>query len=181
MKVMIGLGNPGEKYKNTKHNAGFIFLDKVIEEKCLRWENNKKLKAEIAKDGRTIYAKPQTFMNDSGRSVAAILSYYKLMPKRLGMIKEKNADLSESLTIIHDDIDIPLGEYKISKNSRSAGHRGVESIIQNLKTKNFQRIRIGIYNKERGNVPTIKAVLEKFNQEERDILEKTIKNMDLPT
>ena len=83
-------------------------------------------------------------MNNSGQAIQAILSYYKLLPKKLGLIKQKDSNLSDILTIIHDDIDIELGNHKTSVNSRSAGHNGVQSIINHLKTKNFKRIRIGV-------------------------------------
>ncbi|MBD3248005.1 aminoacyl-tRNA hydrolase [Candidatus Falkowbacteria bacterium] len=179
MKIIVGLGNPGEKYKNTKHNAGFIYLDLLAREKGLEFEDNKKLKALIAKDGDTIYIKPQTYMNESGRSVAAVLSYYKLVPKSLGIFKTKDADLSEILTVAHDDIDLPLGKYKLSTDSRSAGHRGVESIIRHLKTKNFKRIRIGIYNEDKKRIPIPKLVLSKFDSQEKKILEETIKDIAL--
>ena len=174
MKLIIGLGNPSEKYKYTRHNAGFLALDFLAEKNGWTWIFNKKFNAEIFKDGDIIYAKPQTFMNNSGQSVAAIISYYKLLPKKFGLIKEKDTDLSEILTVIHDDLDIPLGTFKTSIDSRAAGHNGVQSIINHLKTKNFKRIRIGIKNEKPEQMPVASYVLQKFGEDELDIINKTI-------
>lgn len=173
MKIIVGLGNPEKKYELTRHNAGFMAVDALIKQLGLSWENNKKFKAKICKNKDTIYIKPQTFMNNSGQSVQAILSYYKLLPKKFGLLKIKNSVLAEALTVIHDDIDIELGKYKISINSRSAGHNGVQSIINHLKTKKFKRFRIGIKTEMANKAPADKFVLQKFSQEEL----KTIKNL----
>jgi len=184
MKLIIGLGNPGDEYKKTRHNVGFMVVDALAESLELDWKINKKFKAEIAQGNDSIIAKPQTYMNLSGQTVQAILSYYKLLPKKFGLIQKKGSDLSEILTVIHDDLDIVFGKYKIAKNSRSAGHNGVQSIINQLKTKNFQRIRIGIRNemldKMKEDLPaeTYRAkagqfVLQKFNNKE----EKNIKSL----
>ena len=107
-------------------------------------------------------------MNNSGESVQAVMSYYKLLPKTLGIINKKNCDLSDILTVVHDDLDIKLGEYKTSVDSRSAGHKGVESIINHLKTKNFKRIRVGVKTQMLDNIPAEKFVLQKFNEEEME-------------
>lgn len=178
MKIVMGLGNPGEKYKDTRHNAGFLLLDHIAEKKGLNWTNNKKLKSEIAKDGDIIYAKPLTFMNESGKAASAILSFYGLLPKKLGFLKNKDADISEILTVAHDDIDIPLGGYKKVSGSGSAGHKGVQSIINELKTKNFKRIRIGIKNQEKEGISADKLVLERFNSQERPEIERSVKKIE---
>jgi peptidyl-tRNA hydrolase, PTH1 family len=166
MKIIVGLGNPGEKYKNTRHNVGFMAVDALAKKLGLAWTENKKFRGQIAQSGNAILVKPQTFMNNSGQSVQAVLAYYKLLPKRLGIFQAKGSDLSEILTVIHDDIDIALGKHKISLDSRSAGHRGVESIINRLKTKNFKRIRIGIRTEMANKMPADKFVLQKFGEEE---------------
>ncbi len=168
MKIIVGLGNPGEKHKTTRHNIGFILLDYIIKEKGLKWESNKKFNAQICKDGETIYVKPLTFMNNSGQSVQAIMGFYNMLPKKMGIVKVKNSDLSNNLTIIHDDLDIELGKYKIATNSRSAGHNGVQSIINHLKTKNFRRIRIGIKGDKPKQMPIPAYVLQKFSLDELD-------------
>ncbi|MFH0923966.1 MAG: aminoacyl-tRNA hydrolase [Candidatus Falkowbacteria bacterium] len=185
MKIIVGLGNPGEKYKLTRHNAGFMAVDAMAEKYNSAWKFNKKFNADITspqpspsqgegESGRLILAKPQAFMNNSGQAVQAILSYYKLLPKKLGIIKTKNSDLSNILTVIHDDIDIELGKYKISTDSRSAGHNGVQSIINHLKTKNFKRIRIGIKTDLAEKMPTEKFVLQKFDAKEMEIINNLI-------
>lgn len=160
MNIIVGLGNPGKQYEKTRHNAGFMALDALAEELDLKWTEGKKLKAQIAKTADAILLKPQTFMNNSGVSVAAALSYFKLKP--------------ESLIVIHDDLDIELGKYKISVDSRSAGHNGVQSIIDLIKTKNFKRLRIGIKTPSLGKIPAEKFVLQKFTGEEIKTIKKII-------
>lgn len=185
MRVIIGLGNPGEQYKNTRHNAGFITLDYLAARlaaqkgETTHWEQIKKFNALIYKSGNLILAKPQTYMNNSGQAVQGIMAYYKLLPKKLGLIKIKASNLSASLTVIQDELDLPLGQMKVSVNSGSAGHRGLESIINYLKTKNFTRIRLGINSPERGQIPTDKFVLQKFNDSELKILESVINKIEL--
>lgn len=177
MNIIIGLGNPGRQYENTRHNAGFMAVDALARELKLKWETNKKFKAELAGGSGLILVKPQNFMNNSGSVVAAVLSYYKLLPKKLGLLKTANADLSKILTVIHDDLDISFGKYKISVNSRSAGHRGVESIITYLKTKNFRRFRIGIRLPELEKTSAEKFVLQKFTNEEKNIINRLIEKI----
>ncbi|MBU4375476.1 aminoacyl-tRNA hydrolase [Patescibacteria group bacterium] len=206
MRIIIGLGNPGEKYKLTRHNAGFMAVDALAEKYNSVWKFNKKFNADITspqpspsqgegESGRLILAKPQTFMNNSGQAVQAILSYYKLLPShcsaavsRRGLRRflfrrsplrrdcdeAKKVNLSDILTVIHDDIDIELGKYKISTDSRSAGHNGVQSIINHLKTKKFKRIRIGIKTDLAEKMPTEKFVLQKFDAKEMEIINNLI-------
>ena len=165
MKLIIGLGNPGEEYKKTRHNAGFLTMDKIADDFQFPVSSSK-FNAEISQgiiaNEKTILAKPQTFMNNSGQAVKAILDYYKIK--------------SEDIIIIHDDLDIPLGEYKISKNKNSGGHKGVQSIIDYLGTKDFTRIRIGIAI-ENKKTPTEKFVLERFGEEEMEIVEGVIEEI----
>ena len=116
-------------------------------------------------------------MNNSGQAIALFMNYYKLLPKKLNLIKEKNANLSQILTVIHDDLDIELGKFKISANSRSAGHKGVQSIIDHLKTKNFKRIRIGIKNNKPEQMPMEKYVLQKFSEEEMEIINEALQKI----
>lgn len=176
MKLIIGLGNPGEKYKKSRHNAGFLAINKIADNlQFPSFEFHRTFNAEISQDmidsEKVILAKPQTFMNNSGETMEAILSYYKMGP--------------ESVIVIHDDLDIAIGEYKISKNRGSAGHRGVQSIIDYLDTKDFTRVRIGIGVKYNGlavlfkeedhkKIPIEKFVLQRFNDEEMMELEKVI-------
>ena len=175
MQLIVGLGNPGKKYEYTRHNAGFMAIDylakKISEE---TWHYNKKFDADIIKNSNLILAKPYTFMNKSGESVERILSFYGLLPKKFGIIKKSGCDISNILTIIHDDLDLDIGKYKLSINSGSAGNKGVGSVIQILKTKNFNRYRIGINSDVREKRDTEKFVLQKFTQNERELVESTI-------
>lgn len=180
MKIIVGLGNPGQEYENTRHNAGFMLVDKLAAEAGAVWKTNKRFKAEIAESTGVFFIKPQTFMNNSGESVQAVLSYYKLLPRTFGILKVKGADLSQILTVAHDDLDIGLGKYKISTDSRSAGHNGVQSIINHLKTKNFQRIRIGIKKSaEQEKIPTDKYVLTKFGTKEKELVNEVINTINI--
>jgi len=178
MRIIVGLGNPGKQYERTRHNAGFRAVDALAKELGLEWKNNKKLKADLAKGNDIILIKPMDFMNNSGFSVAAVLNYYLRRPLDKEPVPSKPREgwgdlLANSLTVIHDDLDIELGKYKISVDSRSAGHRGVESIINRLKTKNFKRVRLGIKTPALEKIPADKYVLQKFSSEE----EKNIKQL----
>ncbi|MCU0679756.1 MAG: aminoacyl-tRNA hydrolase [Planctomycetes bacterium] len=171
MKFVVALGNPGKEYEKTRHNAGFLLLDDILGP--VTWENNKKFKALSYKVGEILFLKPQTFMNESGQSVQAALSFYKMLPKKLGLFSKKDSDLNGLLTVIHDDVDIELGKYKIASDSGSAGHNGIKSIIQYLKTQKFTRLRIGIKTELKGKIPTDKFVLGQLREEEL----KTILNL----
>ena len=177
MKIIIALGNPGEKYNNTRHNAGFMLLDKIVEKENLNWKEKSKWQSIIAEDNDTIYVKPTTFMNNSGEAVRKIIDFYKFLPKKLGLLAVKDYDFSNNLTVIHDEIDLPLGKYKISINSRSAGHRGVESIIEHLKTKNFKRLRIGVMGNKPEQMSIKNYILSHFNKEELEIINKNFKEI----
>jgi peptidyl-tRNA hydrolase, PTH1 family len=179
MKIIVGLGNPGQEYENTRHNAGFMLIDKLAHDAGATWKFNKHFKADLAESSGVFFVKPQTFMNESGVAVALVLSYYKLLPKTLGILKGKNADLSQILTVIHDDLDIPFGTYKVSVDSRSAGHKGVQSIIDHLKTKNFRRIRLGTKTDNRGQIPADKFVLMKFSSDEKEKINALIKTIKI--
>jgi PTH1 family peptidyl-tRNA hydrolase len=178
MRLVVGLGNPGEQYANTRHNAGFLALDAFLGE--VKWSENKRFQALTHEDNGYLFVKPLTFMNDSGRSVQKILDYYKLRPKKLGLINKKDADLADSLLLIHDDLDLPFGTYRLASDSGSAGHRGVQSVIDYLKTKNFTRLRIGIKNDLlRAHIPPDKFVLQPFSGEEREHLKTILSSLNL--
>jgi len=161
MILIVGLGNPGEKYKNTRHNVGFRVVDELKKDLNLAdFDFDKKSNSFFSKNSGLLLVKPDTYMNLSGQAVNSLNSYYK--------IKE------EDKIIVHDDIDLPIGQIKISKDRGSAGHKGVESVIKNLGTKNFIRIRIGIKPKSGRPKKTEDFVLKNFNKEEREIINKTI-------
>ncbi len=173
MKIIVGLGNPGTKYENTRHNVGFMVIDELARQQNLTWSEDKKCNALVAKGTDYLLVKPQTFMNDSGEAVAALLRYYHLLPRTIFGTK-KDSDLSSIVTVVHDELDLPLGKNKVAVNSSSAGHNGVQSIIDHLKTKNFQRIRIGISTEERKNIPGDKFVLQRFSDEEMKVVTKML-------
>ena len=168
IKLIIGLGNPGEKYKKTRHNVGFMAVDAIANKFPFDSAQGKQLKfnAEISEGAingeKIILVKPQTFMNESGKAVKAIMDYYKI-----GI-----ADI----IVIHDDLDIALGKYKIVQNRTSAGHKGVQSIIDNLGTKDFTRVRIGIEITD-CKIPVESFVLENFEEEEQKIIDEIIEKV----
>jgi peptidyl-tRNA hydrolase, PTH1 family len=165
MKIIAGLGNPGKAHQNSRHNAGWIFLDNLITDPD--WKENKKFKALICQKGDIMFVKPLTYMNKSGESLKKILDYYGLIPKKLKILSKKNQNLTTALTVIHDELDLDFGSFKLSKNSGSAGHRGINSIISQLKTKKFTRLRIGIKNEFlKTKIPSEKFVMQNFSKEE---------------
>src|SRR3990167_10460718 len=134
MYLIVGLGNLGFQYENTRHNFGFRVLDLLVGSEA--WEV--KYDSQFLKLDDVILAKPQTFMNKSGSAVKEILKYYP----------------AAQLVVIHDDLDLPLGAIRIQKGISSAGHHGVESITEKLETKNFIRIRLGINNPRTRKIST---------------------------
>ena len=176
MKIIVGLGNPGTEYDNTRHNVGFTALD-ILAGESAKFRENKKFKALTYEDNACLFVKPLTFMNNSGFSVRAVLDFYGLLPKSLGLFRKKEIDLSNVLTVIHDDLDIEFGKFKTTLSSRSAGHRGVESIINHLKTQNFRRFRIGIKSAEQEFIPVDKFVLAHFKANEKETLKSLILNI----
>lgn len=174
MIIIVGLGNPGEKFNHTRHNVGFKVLDSFAKEN--NFENftlQKKFNAEILEseinNEKLILVKPQTFMNESGKAVKKIIS----------LCRSRESGNPE-LVVIHDDIDLPVGKIKIVKDRGSAGHKGVESIIKEIGSSDFIRFRVGI-DSPRTHVPvhgTIKAkdiVLKKFSPEEKPLVSQAIK------
>lgn len=183
MTIIIGLGNPGEKYKNTRHNIGFQIIDKFTKRNNFpEFKLSKKFDSLISEDifdnKKVIIIKPQTFMNKSGKAVKSLINFYKTA--RTVLVHPNFKETWCGLVVIHDDIDLPLGKIRIVKNRGAAGHKGVESIVNELKTKNFVRFRIGIKpinNEQRtaNNLNVEKFVLQKFSKEERKIVKKIIK------
>ena len=159
MRLIIGLGNPGKQYELTRHNVGFLALDHIAKELELDWSEHKKTQSLLAKSVGTILIKPQTFMNLSGESVRQALNFFKL-------------EISD-LIVIHDDVDVDLGKIKTTRSSRAAGNNGIKSIIEQLGTQDFFRIRVGIRTEEKDKIPTEKFVLARFQKDELE----TIKNL----
>ena len=144
MILIVGLGNPGKKYKYTRHNVGFQVIDELTKIKRRGW----------------FLAKPQAFMNQSGKAVKKLVTSYRLPVT--------------SLWVIHDDIDLPLDKIRISKGQGAAGHKGVQSIINELGTKDFWRVRIGICPKKGKPKNVEKFVLQKFTKEEEKVVKEVI-------
>jgi len=171
--TIVGLGNPGEEYIGTRHNLGRMVLDAFVKTHDLKdWSDNKKIKAlmtegKVGKNKAT-FLKPETFMNKSGDAVKSIITSKKK---------------AETLVVIHDDLDLPLGKIKISFNKSSGGHKGVESIMRAIKTEEFIRLRLGIsgetaggkIKKPQGEEKVIDAILGEFKKSEIDDLKKLIK------
>ena len=170
MNIIIALGNPGEKYKLTRHNAGFLALDFILDGPDLavfnEFEKFDAIIKEVKPAGsgmpgeteqstfeKTLAVYPQTFMNNSGIAIRAIMDFYKCSPK--------------DIFVLHDEIDLPLGVFRFTDNSSPAGHNGIKSIIDALGTQEFRRIRIGIDSREsRAEMPTDAFVLQKFTDEQ---------------
>lgn len=156
MKLIVGLGNPGKKFNNTPHNLGFEIIDLLKKQgQFSAWQEKKKLKAKIAKAENLIFAKPETFMNQSGLAVKALMDYYKISP--------------EDIYIIQDDITLDTGKLRIKEDSTFGGHKGIKSIIENIKTKKFKRLKIGIGPKPE-DMPAKEYVLKKISKEKTKIL-----------
>ncbi|AXE60983.1 aminoacyl-tRNA hydrolase [[Mycoplasma] phocae] len=155
MKLIVGLGNPGSEYAKTRHNVGFLTIDKIAEKLQIQL-SEKKFNGIFFKDKEVIIAKPLTFMNKSGEFVKSIIEYYDIA-------------LSDVL-IVYDDLDLPLGQAAIKQSGSSGGHRGMKDIIEKLNTQDIKRIKIGIGRGE--NV--IDYVLGKFSFEDYNIISKLI-------
>ncbi|MFH1656633.1 MAG: aminoacyl-tRNA hydrolase [Candidatus Nealsonbacteria bacterium] len=165
MIIIIGLGNSGIKYNNTRHNIGFKVIDQFAEKKNFpEFKLSKKFNSLISQynlnNKKIVLAKPQTFMNESGKAVKSLTNFYKTK--------------KTELIVIHDDIDLPTEKIKISKDRGSAGHKGIESIISEIGNKNFIRFRIGIQSHKKINT-TEKFVLQKFTKQEINILKNITK------
>jgi peptidyl-tRNA hydrolase, PTH1 family len=174
MYLIVGLGNPGEKYENTRHNTGRIVVENFV--KKYKFPN-----LEMSDKAQALYSKakldkqivelilPETFMNKSGKSVLYASSKHKIKPK--------------DIVVVYDDIDLPLGKIKISFNRGSGGHKGIESIARSLKTKEFCRIRVGVSSagakgktkKPSGEKAVIDFILGKFKKTELETLKKVSK------
>jgi len=156
MQLIVGLGNPGQDYEKTRHNLGFMVLGEMFA--LVRQKKFRCLSARPTAE--TVIALPQTFMNDSGQSVASLMRFYRLA--------------HDSLWVIHDDIDLPLGAIKVQFNRSSAGHRGVQSIIDSLGSQAFHRFRLGVAGAGRKKIEVEKYVLQSFKKTEKKLVEEML-------
>lgn len=166
MYVIAGLGNPGKKYENTRHNMGFITIDQLAEKHDIKID---KLKFRaLVGEGRiagqkVLLVKPQTYMNLSGESIRDVMNFYKLEP--------------ENLIVIYDDIDIEAGTLRIRKFGSAGTHNGMKSVVYQLQSDRFPRIRLGIGSQKKGDL--VNFVIGGFSKEEVPVLEEAVSNATL--
>lgn len=170
MKLLIGLGNPGSEYLNTRHNFGFLALNYFQDSTpgFSAWQASENFKALLSEGQingqKSLLVKPQTFMNNSGQAVKLIADFYKVE--------------AIDLLVLHDDIDLPLGEIRLSQNASAGGHKGVSSIIRALGTQAFARLRLGIKPTKQTfftrffKTPSEKFVLRKFSEAEKGLVQQ---------
>ncbi|WFQ90534.1 aminoacyl-tRNA hydrolase [Mycoplasma feriruminatoris] len=164
MKVIVGLGNIGKQYEKTRHNAGFIAIDLLLEKysySLVKQEFDSLIYTTMINNQKVLLVKPLTYMNNSGIAVRQILNFYKI-------------DLND-LIIIHDDKDLNISRIQFKKDGSAAGHNGIKSIINNLNTQSFYRLRIGV-NQVPKEWKIVDWVLSKFSDEELNLLKQTFIN-----
>ncbi|MEC5425999.1 aminoacyl-tRNA hydrolase [Virgibacillus sp. C22-A2] len=164
MKCIVGLGNPGKRYKDTRHNVGFMAIDELIRRN--HWELDKSkfngnYTVEHIGNEKVILLQPQTFMNLSGESIKPLMNYY-------------NIDV-EDVLVIYDDLDLPAGKIRLRQKGGHGGHNGIRSTIDHLGTKEFKRIRIGVGRPVKP-IPVVDYVLGNFSEEEQADIAISIKN-----
>ncbi|HGD9437849.1 TPA: aminoacyl-tRNA hydrolase [Streptococcus agalactiae] len=167
VKMIVGLGNPGSKYNDTKHNIGFMAVDRIVKKLDVNFTEDKNFKAEIGSDfinGEKIYfIKPTTFMNNSGIAVKALLTYYNISIK--------------DMIIIYDDLDMEVGKIRFRQKGSAGGHNGIKSIIAHLGTQEFDRIKVGI-GRPNGRMTVINHVLGKFDKNDEIMISNTLDKVD---
>jgi peptidyl-tRNA hydrolase, PTH1 family len=158
--LIIGLGNPGRQYEDTRHNVGFMVLDRLASAAGVAFQSSPKFQCHLAKlpDGGTLLLKPQTFMNLSGRAIRQVMAFHKWLP--------------EQILVIYDDAALPLGTLRFREKGSAGGHNGIKSTIEHLGTDGFPRLKIGIGSSQPGNM--VGHVLGKFSPDERSQLENTL-------
>jgi PTH1 family peptidyl-tRNA hydrolase len=158
--LIVGLGNPGKQYEETRHNIGFMVLDRLATATSTTFQSTPKWQCHLAKipGSGTLLLKPQTFMNLSGRSIRQVLSFHKWTP--------------EQMLVIYDDASLPLGTLRFREKGSAGGHNGIKSIIEHLGTDTFPRLKVGIGGSQPGNM--VGHVLGKFSPDERPVLENTL-------
>ncbi len=166
MKMIVGLGNIGTRYDETRHNTGFMVVDQLARDYHLGAFTHLKQEA-VAVSGmisgeKVMLVKPTTFMNDSGRAVGPLVDYYDI-------------DLDD-LVIVNDDLDMPVGKVRLKTHGASGGHNGLKSIISVLGTKNFNRVKVGIDHPQHGTV--VSHVLGKFSKEERSKFDQAVEQAE---
>ncbi|HEM3459598.1 TPA: aminoacyl-tRNA hydrolase [Streptococcus suis] len=166
-RLIIGLGNPGDRYFETKHNVGFMLLDKIAKRENVTFSHDKIFQADIATtfiDGEKIYlVKPTTFMNESGKAVHALMTYYGL-------------DETDIL-VAYDDLDMVVGKIRFRQKGSAGGHNGIKSIVKHIGTQEFDRIKIGIGH-PKGKMSVVNHVLSGFDTEDRIEIDLALDKLD---
>lgn len=163
MKLIVGLGNPGSEYTKTRHNTGFVVVERLAIVKEAGWQKQEKFGAEVARAGEVLLVKPQTFMNASGKTVSKLANFYKIA--------------AEDIYIVHDDLDLRMGDYKIQEGVGPKVHNGVESVERELGLKNFWRVRVGIDNRGEIRIAGEDYVLANFSTEEEEKLKEVVEKI----
>lgn len=166
MKCIIGLGNIGKEYEYTRHNMGFVMLDKLAEKNNIKID--KKMKKYIYGEGningeKVCLVKPTTYMNLSGEAIVELMNWYKID--------------KEDIVVIYDDIDIPFGDVRYRLNGSAGTHNGMRNIIAMIKTEDFARIRVGIENRNGVPIPLVDYVLQRMNKDEISKIDDAIYNI----
>lgn len=163
MKLVVGLGNPGREYENSRHNVGYMVVEELVEDRGLRFVEKKRFKAKIARGGGLMLVKPLRFMNKSGGVVSRVVNFYRVK--------------LDDLYVVFDDLDLKLGEFKIQKGKGPKDHKGLLSIEKQLGEEEFWRVRMGVDNRQDREIEGKKYVLSEFGKEERRILDKVIEGV----
>ena len=168
MKVIVGLGNPGSKYLFARHNLGFMIIDALTENNPFQNKYKSLIQKKEIENETVLLVKPQTFMNLSGQAVREIIHFYKLP--------------LENLLVIHDDKDLPFGTMKFQKSRGHGGHNGIKNIHQELQSKNYFRLKMGVAVEESSTQNTSDFVLSPFNKKEQgqlpDFLDRGVKAIE---
>lgn len=169
---MIGLGNPGTQYQHTRHNVGFMVMDEWIRSQTSQdWQHKSDFKADVLKLGEVIAIKPLTYMNDSGMAAQAVMSFYDPNWK-------KNLPTLTNVWAIHDDLDIPLGTYKIQFGTGPKIHNGLLSLYQHLNTDQFWHVRVGVDGRNGQRVMSgADYVLQPFAGDEKNLVTESINKL----
>ncbi len=162
MKMIVGLGNPGRKYEHTKHNVGFMTVDRLAEKYNVQFKKNT-FEAEVAEcfvnGEKILLVKPQTFMNESGRAVGPLMTYFGIYP--------------EELVVVYDDLDLTLGKIRLRQKGSAGGHNGIKSLISHLNTQEFDRIKIGI-DRPKVGMTVVNHVLSPFAKDDQPLIAASI-------
>jgi PTH1 family peptidyl-tRNA hydrolase len=157
-QLIVGLGNPGHEYADTRHNAGFMIVDRLAEKAGAAWKTEKRWQTDVARAGSVFLCKPKTYMNLSGEAVQALVGFYKIP--------------HEAVLVVLDEMALPLGKLRLRPAGSAGGHNGLKSIIDHLGTQEVARLRVGIGAAEPG--AAVGHVLGRFRPEEKPVLAETI-------